>query len=415
MSPLKVLCLDIEGGYGGSSRSLFELVRWMDREAAQIEVWCKREGPIQERYHALGVPAHAAPAMPKRSALPRLSRNLWQRALTARDFLGGGKFRAQLKRAAAAADLVHLNHEGLFLLGRWLRGAVKTPMTAHVRTMPHESAFARWQARSLFAATCARVYISENEQALWHRYAGCARPNPTSDPVIYNAVESAHAEPHDKVPLDKRFRVACVANYAWVRGIDRLVDVAQALAGRGRRDFLFVVAGDMRLTGSLPGALGAVARRGGTLADYALRRNVAEYFLFLGHVPAPERVLASVHVLAKPTREYNPWGRDILEAMAAGLPVISIGGYGRFIEDRVTGFLLPEFDADRFADRLILLADDRAKLAALGAAARDRVRLLCDGPARASDLLALWRRAASGEATGGRILNKPANSRTLRS
>ena len=39
-------------------------------------------------------------------------------------------------------------------------------------------------------------------------------------------------------------------------------------------------------------------------------------------------------------------------------------------------------------------ADDRAHAAALGAAGKARVQALCDGPARAAELLAVWREAA---------------------
>ena len=78
---LRVLCLDIEGGYGGSSRSLFESIRHLDRDRVSPEVWCGREGPIQVRYRALDVPCRTV-SWPRYSALPRLSRNLlgWGRA-----------------------------------------------------------------------------------------------------------------------------------------------------------------------------------------------------------------------------------------------------------------------------------------------------------------------------------------------
>jgi glycosyltransferase involved in cell wall biosynthesis len=231
------------------------------------------------------------------------------------------------------------------------------------------------------------IFITENEQATFHRSGGRGR----SETVIANIISTPPSvTPHPAVPNDGRLRIACLSNYSWYRGLDRLVDVALQLRSRRRADVLFVMAGDMRLTRSMPGDLGRLGRAGKTLVDYAAQRGVAPYFLFLGHVAEPERVLAACHALAKPSRENNPWGRDILEAMAMGLPVLACGTYAKFVEDGVTGVLQPEFDARLLADAIERMADDRALTRRLGEAGRQRVRTLCDGPARAAELLATW-------------------------
>ena len=79
------------------------------------------------------------------------------------------------------------------------------------------------------------------------------------------------------------------------------------------------------------------------------------------------------------------------EGLATGRPVITCGRYDRFVEDRVTGILLPEFDAETFAQRIVELADNRALLKSMSEAAKRRVTDLCDGPARSNDLLSVWR------------------------
>ena len=131
------------------------------------------------------------------------------------------------------------------------------------------------------------------------------------------------------------------------------------------------------------------------LTTYADLLDVSEICVFVGHVSAPEKVLANVDALIKPTREANPWGRDILEGLAAGLPVFSTGTYDRFVEDGVTGFLQPQFDKVKLAQRILQLADDRESSRALGAAGQIRVQQLCNGPERAKDLLELWQRAST--------------------
>ena len=389
---LRVLCLDIEGGYGGSSRSLYESLRHIDRARVAPEVWCRRPGPIQDLYTAIAIPCRIQPDLPKVSSLPRLSRNLYAYGGALRRFWRAGDSRAGLAREARDRfDLVHFNHEALFLLARWLRRRTHAPFTMHIRTRLTDTVFSRWQTRAISRSLDHLVFITENERDTFTRLGGTAPGT-----VIFNIAAPPRAEvtPHPEVPRDGRFKVASLSNFAFIRGTDRVVDVARALAGMGRRDVLFVMAGDMRLTGSLPGALGRIARRGGTLADYAAGQGVGDMFLFLGHVEEPERVLAACDMLIKPTREANPWGRDIIEAMAAGRPAVTVGSWDKFVRDGETGILCAQFDAGTFARTIADLGDGRDRLAAMGRAARDHIARLCNGPARAADLLAVWLDAA---------------------
>ena len=327
--------------------------------------------------------------MPKVSSLPRFSRNLAVYGRFAVEWRRTRGLRRRLVAAAAAVDLIHFNHEALFLLARWLKPRAAKPFTMHIRTNLWESDFARWQCRTVARTIDHLVFITENEEATFRDHGGI----PKSGSVIYNIAEpkDLDVEPHPGVPQENTFRIACLSNYSYSRGTDRLVDVATELRSRGRHDIRFVVAGDVVLDRSLPGALGRLGRIGCTLADYASERGVAEYFHFLGHVPNPEQVLVACHALAKPTRENNPWGRDIIEALAAGRPVLSVGRCDTFVETGATGVLQDPFDAKALASWMIRLADDRGLVAQMGAAGRDRVSRLCDGSRHAACLLAVWR------------------------
>ena len=50
MKKINVLCLDIEGGHGGSSRSLFYLLKKIDKKKFKIEVICKKNSWIKKEY-----------------------------------------------------------------------------------------------------------------------------------------------------------------------------------------------------------------------------------------------------------------------------------------------------------------------------------------------------------------------------
>lgn len=386
---VRVLCLDIEGGYGGSSRSLFEYIRHLP-EGFEVEVWCRRDGPIRRRYEALGIACRIVPSLPHVSSLPRFTRNLAVYGLFIRKWWAARRLRRELLREIVQRfDLVHFNHEGLFLLAAWLRRRTRKPFSMHVRTNLWKTAFARWQCRTAAAAIDHLVFITENEEASFRAHGG----NPREAAVIPNIVSlpEVHPEPLAEIKLDASYRIACLSNYSYTRGLDRLIDVAEVLKEHERHDIRFVVAGNMALSSGMPGELGRLGRQGKGLGDFAAARGVAPYFQFLGHVGEPERVLSACHALAKPTREANPWGRDILEAMAYSLPVFSVGTYDRFVETGETGVLQNPFDAAELAGWIERLADERAYSAELGANGQRRVATLCDGRSRAADLADVWR------------------------
>ncbi len=366
----------------------------MDRSKVALEVWCRREGPIQDTYRKLGIPCRVVPEIPASGAVERLSRNLVSDVSAQILWLRSASIKNYLLSRMRDVDVIHFNLESQWRLARWLRTRHGRAQTMHVRTNPIENAFARRQSRAAAASIDRFVFITENERLHFETLVGRAVPGE----VIFNIVDcqNTNIAPHPAIPMDGRLRIGVLSNFAWQRGVDRLINVARVIASQGRRsNVLFVVGGDMQLRGHLEGPLKAARRRGGTFVEYADECGVGDMFLFLGHVTPPESLLAGCDVLAKPTRLNNPWGRDILEAMAFSKPVISIGSYDRFVEDRVTGFLMRGFDPGAWADRLLALHLDRALCQRLGAAGSSRVATLCDGPARAADLLSLWQDAAA--------------------
>lgn len=89
----------------------------------------------------------------------------------------------------------------------------------------------------------------------------------------------------------------------------------------------------------------------------------------------------------------------VVEAMAAGLPVVStpIVGIPEAVVDGVTGRLVPEKDAATLAAALVELLEDRNRAAAMARAARVRVEEQFDGARSAATLEGAFRRAAGVE------------------
>jgi len=83
----------------------------------------------------------------------------------------------------------------------------------------------------------------------------------------------------------------------------------------------------------------------------------------------------------------------ILEAMAAGLPVVSTGvsGIPEAVDDDVTGLLVPDRDAKALADALVRLADDPALRRKLGRAGKRAVAEKFDLERTSAKLIEIFR------------------------
>ena len=167
----------------------------------------------------------------------------------------------------------------------------------------------------------------------------------------------------------------------------------------------FCAAAERALEG-LPGALFLVAGDGplrGWLERRAAAASRPDLFQVLGPRDDVPRLLAAADVMLMTSlSEGMPNG--VLEAMAAGLPVVAtaVGGVPDLVEEARTGNLLKPGDADGLAAACRALLDDRATRQAMGACARMRAGERILGPGHGRDLPGDLRRVAGGERGGGK-------------
>lgn len=111
--------------------------------------------------------------------------------------------------------------------------------------------------------------------------------------------------------------------------------------------------------------------------------NLAGVVRLLGEKPHQDviAVLDDSDIFIAPSVTANDGNQDapintLKEAMAMGLPVIATrhGGIPELVEDGVSGFLVPERDADAIADKLRLLIDRPESWPSLGQAGRRYVQ-----------------------------------------
>jgi glycosyltransferase involved in cell wall biosynthesis len=343
--------IDIEGGWGGSSRSLYELVKRLDRNRISPVVVHRQEGPVSQWYAAMDIPAYHVPEIG--SYVPR-------REKAFKNFLASLPKLRSLGRAADRivqiarqhrSQVIHLNYEGLFLLSSRLRARSPLPMIGHSRAHLPVNGWARWLAHKLSSNVEHMFFISPQEETRWRELIGI---HDAPCEVLLNIAR----EPLPRQPFLSPPEVIYLGNLERSKGVERIIDVAAAVLEQGNPPFVFAIYGRARSNQAYLDELNG----------YCKARGVEHCVEFRGHTDTPEAVLARAFALLRLSEQNDPWGRDVIEASAAGVPILATGTYAGVVQDGINGFLYEAFDAKVVARRLVDLQRDSGAWQRLSAA-----------------------------------------------
>jgi len=180
--------------------------------------------------------------------------------------------------------------------------------------------------------------------------------------IVPNGVETDRFAGAEPAELPEGTRLLFVGRLDSRKGFPVAVRAFGTLAGPDGRDVRLVVVGDgpeRNAVDELPGAIRSRVTMLGTLANEELPPVAAGCDLFLG-----------------PATGGESFGVVLIEAMAAGLPVVASDtpGYDEVVRDGVDGLLVPPSDPEALAVAAGRVLDDPQLAARLAAAGRDRAR-----------------------------------------
>jgi glycosyltransferase involved in cell wall biosynthesis len=158
-------------------------------------------------------------------------------------------------------------------------------------------------------------------------------------------------------PANSRPRkVVVVANLRPEKGHEVLIDAAARVLGEFPDATFEVVGGGPQLS---------------TLRARCAALQLAHAVTFVGHQEDVAARLAAADIFTLPSRS-EAFPNAVLEAMAAGLPIVAsaVGGICELLDHDRTGLLVPAGDADALASGLQDLMSDPERAGRLGAAAR---------------------------------------------
>ncbi|MGP9820431.1 glycosyltransferase family 4 protein [Salinarimonas sp. NSM] len=182
--------------------------------------------------------------------------------------------------------------------------------------------------------------------------------------LIPNGCDLDLFAPGDRVPSGEPLVAAYTGTLGLANGLDAVLDAAGELIRRGREDIRIVLVGDGGRKPALVARAEAEGLENCTFLDPMPKRELAA---FMQRVDVGLMVLQNI-----PAFYYGTSPNKFFDYIAAGIPVLNNypGWVAGMVEETGCGVAVPPGDAGAFAQALIDLADDRARLPAMAAAGR---------------------------------------------
>jgi len=332
-------------------------------ERFDVSVAAHGSGPLRDAARAAGVPF-----FPLRHVRRPISP--W------RDLLGLAELIRLFRRERP--DILHANSSKAGVLGRLAAVAARVPVrifTVHGWGFQAFSGLAsalyRWADRVMSPMTTVTICVGEGERAAGLAARTCREDRTV---VIRNAVDVTAAPKARHGSGTPR-----IITVGRLQAPKDPVTLVRALAGLKAESFTAVVVGD----GPARSLLETEIRRLGLDGAVELAGECTN---------VRERLAAADVFVLSSSQEGLPL--SVLEAMAAGLPVVAtaVGGIPELVVHGETGLLVPRRDVESLSAALARLIADPALRRRLGAAGRARAEAVFDLPSFRRAHLTLYRR-----------------------
>jgi len=353
----KILLLVTKSNMGGAQRYVFDLATGLPKDrydvvvASGLPTQASGDGELMTRLSALGIPV---------ITVPSLKRDI--------SFIDEMRAFSSLKDifVKERPDIVHLNSSKAGALGALAArsaGVKRIVFTAHGWPFREPRNFL-WQIFVWFASLVTGllvdivITVSEKDKN--------TSPVPWKTVMVRNGIAPISFVPQSAaraeialqamraIPKDVPW-IGAVAELTKNKGLSYLIEAVKMVP----RACLIIVGG-----GELRNDLETLSRH----------RGIGDRVFFTGEIADAARLLPAFDVFALPSlKEGFPYA--ILEAMAAGLPIVAtkVGGVSEQIENGKSGILVPMENSRALAQALERLSEDPALSGKLGDAARERI------------------------------------------
>lgn len=331
MEKIKVLQLVEDLKIGGAERVIANIAEGLDRQRFEVSVWCICQGgEIAEELINKGIKVEILGMRSHRSPLFFL------------------KLCKKMKRNRV--EVLHVHGYTATTLGRLAAIFARVPVIfAHLHS-------------TYWGYTRKQLWIEKQLSRFTHKIICCSQAvarfaieqegiDPVKTVVIYNGTDGRELEPDTQVREEfglspEDLTVGCIASLTSHKGHRYLLEAVKEV----REKFPMV---KILLVGN-----GPLRKK---LEEDTRELGISSNIIFCGLRKDIAELLSVMDVVVLPSSEREGLGISLIEAMAAGKPVIgtNIGGIPEVIEKDKTGILVPPKDPEALARAILSLLENK--------------------------------------------------------
>lgn len=382
--PVRILYLDHTGELGGAERVLLDVLPRLDRRRIEPILAASPEGELLDRARALGI--EVVP-LGLDEAARTLSREAWGLdplgfVWRARGYLNEARRLAGVMRDRRI-QAVHSNTLKAHMLAGLAARLAGRPLVWHMHDLPST----RGDTRNLLD----RMARLANPDIIAVSAAVAADLSPrmrARTRVVHNGLDLAAFDratlaggPPLPLPAGDGPVIGAISYLIPWKGHEVFLRAAQRMLAV-RPELRFTIVGE---------PIFQWRDERDRLEGIARELGVADRVAFTGHREDVPAVLAALDLFVMPSL-FEPFGRVLIEAMAASRPIVATraGGVPEIVLDGETGLLVPPGDDAALAEAALALLADPARARRLGDAGRRRVAEAFTLEAQVAGLMAAY-------------------------
>ena len=391
---MNILYIHSSPVYGGSSKSISEIVSALNGEISRKVVVCPA-GPVVSQFekYRLKVDIVRHVSQFDNTLFGGYKRFRWLVLLREIFFFPSVYFKMKRLVMSSDFDLIHLNEITLMPWAWFLKKWSGRPVVVHVRSLQRQfpcDRRTRWFHRMLKNDVDKVIAIDETVRR--------TLPNDLPVTVIHNSMK-VNAENYQGLGSRTRFRVAIIGVLLKLKGIYEFLEAARILVRERGYDIEFYIVGEN--SRELSGLKAAILKRldlahdvRGDIEAFVETHSLEEHIVLTGFVEDVQRIYADLDVLCFPSH-LNAAGRPVFEAAFYGVPsIVAVKDPpADTIVDGETGVCIDKPDGILLADAIERLFRNREELEFLGRNAKQLAQLNFDIKENAEALLQVYKDA----------------------
>jgi len=281
-------------------------------------------------------------------------------------------------------DLVHINSVVALPTAFLFKLFFGLPVIFHVREMLLKNVIGKIQSKLIYVNADKIVVTSENEARQFAKQKEYDKVLVRYNPVDigefqFSTVERERIRRELKVDQEAII-ISTIGAIVPGKGQDRIIEIAREIKKKYDGRIKFFIVGKI----DIPKAKGPVKKSlrfvlgenqlqkfQSELAEKIVLYGLQDDITIMDHRRDVWRILSASDIVVRTSRLNDPWGRDIIESMVMGRPIVATGTYDRFLENGVNGFLIPsqrteEETIREISEKLLILIRDRALRESMG-------------------------------------------------